>query len=133
MLTYAVINSGCVYDLIFTNIPRHATIFNAELNFNPANEEPHSREKLLTFKDDDLVFICDIDERWSSWCDRQKFADSKWYYSSIEHPHFCNILERWIKFCLHKGASEGPTGLPNRMRQLAASESTPGLAMGSQA
>lgn len=125
MLTYGITDQDSAHVLILGGITKYRSVMEADLaGFGNI---------LLVFKDDDLVFVCNIEERWGSWCARQRYVDDKWNYKSIEHPHFSIIIERWVRFCLHKGASEGRTGLPSRMQQQAASGGRPGPAMGSQA
>lgn len=75
-------------------------------------------EFLYVLDGKNIIFVCNMCERWQSWCQRQRHVVNSWNFETIEHPHFCKVLERWIRFCIHVGASEGSIGLPRRMLAL---------------
>lgn len=84
-----------------------------------ADLEATKGKTLFVMQGTNIVFACDMDERWQTWCQRQRHVDPDWNYEVIEHPHFCKVMERWVRWCRYFGASEGRTGLPRRMRKLA--------------
>lgn len=84
--------------------------------------------EIFVIRNGDVVFQFDADKLWLYWCRRQALHNSEFVRKDANYCHWCELVERFVRYCIHRGASSWQPVPPSSLPQQGASEGMAPLA-----
>lgn len=77
---------------------------------------------IYVLRDGEIVFRFDSDQVWMRYCAQRVKRDPTFAAHDVNYRKWCSLIERWVRYCIHKGASSWQPADPNPLRELEPSE-----------